>query len=242
MAGELTAPPSGEEPSMTSKSYGQFCGVAKAFEIIGAPWSALIIRDLILEPKSLADLRETLPSATPVILGERLRELADAGVVHRTTRDAEPVYELTAYGRDLEPILLALGGWGARSLGFPRQGDLFSLDMAILALRGSFRPDHARGVRASFELRFGPIVINAKVDDGVLMVTEGELPDADMTIETPVLLNLMAGELTPTDALWLGLIDAKGDPSRLNTFVQVFHLQPAPDLPPTALPKERTAS
>jgi hypothetical protein len=102
--------------------------------------------------------------------------------------------------------------------------------MAILALRGSFRPDHARDVRASFELRFGPLVVNAKVDDGVLTVAEGELPEADMTIETPVLLNLMAGELTPTDALWLGLIDAKGDPSRLNTFVQVFHIPPAPEL------------
>lgn len=227
---------------MTSKSYGQFCGVAKAFEIIGAPWSALIIRDLILEPKSLADLRETLPRITPGVLNERLGELAAAGVIHRTTQDPEPVYELTAYGRDLEPILLELGGWGARSLGFPRQGDLFSLDMAILALRGSFRPEHATDVQASFELRFGPIVINAKVNNGVLTVTEGELPEADMTIETPVLLNLMAGELTPTDALWLGLIDAKGDPSRLNTFVQVFHIEPAPDLPTPALSKERTAS
>jgi len=226
---------------MSSQSYGQFCGVARAFEIIGAPWSALIVRDLILEPKELSDLRETLPRITPAVLAERLRDLEAAGVVRRTVRGAEPVYELTPYGRDLEPILLALGGWGARSLGFPRQGDLFSLDMAILALRGSFRPDHARGVLASFELRFGSLVVNAKVDDGVLTVEEGELPDADMALESPVLLNLMAGELTPTDALWLGLVDAKGDPSRLTTFVQVFHIPPAPDLPAAALSREGTA-
>jgi DNA-binding HxlR family transcriptional regulator len=226
---------------MSSQSYGQFCGVARAFEIIGAPWSALIVRDLILEPKELSDLRETLPRITPAVLAERLRDLEAAGVILRTVRGAEPVYELTPYGRDLEPILLELGGWGARSLGFPRQGDLFSLDMAILALRGSFRPDHARDVRASFELRFGSLVVNATVDDGVLTVQEGELPDADMTLESPVLLNLMAGELTPTDALWLGLIDAKGDPSRLTTFVQVFHIPPAPDLPAAALSREGTA-
>jgi DNA-binding HxlR family transcriptional regulator len=229
---------------MTSQSYGQFCGVAHAFEIIGAPWSALIIRDLILEPKTLADLRETLPKLDQDALDERLRELAAACVVRQVARDAgeEPVYELTDYGRDLEPILLELGKWGARTLGDPSPGDLFSLDMAILALRGSFRPDHARGLRTSFEVRFGPMVINAQVDDGVLTVREGELPDADLSIQSPVLLNLMAGELTPTDALWLGLIDAKGDPSRLSTFVQIFHVPAAPEPPAPALSKEGTVS
>jgi DNA-binding HxlR family transcriptional regulator len=213
---------------MTTQSYGQFCGVARAFEIIGAPWSALVIRDLILGPKGLSDLSETLPRVAPDVLVSRLRDLSAAGVV-RIVPGSESVYELTAYGRDLEPVLLQLGMWGARSLGFPRQGDLFSLDMAILALRGSFRPDHARDVRASFELRFGPLVVSARVDRGVLTVEEGSLPGADMILETPVLLSLMSGALSPTDALWLGLIDAQGDPSRLSTFVQVFHVPPAPE-------------
>lgn len=222
---------------MTSPDYRQFCGIAHAFELIGAPWSALVVRDLILEPKSRDDLAETLPMADPAELDQRLRELAAAGVLRATKDGDETLFELTDYGRDLEPALLELGKWGARTLGEPTPGDLFSLDMAILALRGAFRPDHADGLRVSFELRFGPMVVNAVVDDGVLTVSEGELPDADMSIQTPVLLNLMAGELTPTDALWLGLIDAKGDPSRLTTFVRIFHIPASPE-PPTALPKE----
>lgn len=228
---------------MTSQSYGQFCGVARAFEVIGAPWSALIVRDLILGPKGVADLRETLPRLTQAMLAERLRELEDAGVLRRHTSPAgEPVYELTAYGRDLEPILLQLGMWGARTLGDPRAGDLFSLDMAILALRGAFRPGHARDLRVSFEVRFGPIVVNARVDDGVLTVEEGEAPGADLRFETPVLLRLMAGELSPTDALWHGLIDAKGDPGRLTTFVEIFHLPAAPEPVAAAPTRERTNS
>ncbi len=212
---------------MTSLSYRQFCGIARAFEILGAPWSALIVRDLLLGPKSFSELAETLPRITPAVLHERLDELAAAGVLAENERG----YELTGYGKDLEPLLLGLGRWGARSLGDPQQGDLFTLDMAILALRATFRPDRARDIRASFEVRFGPIVVGVRVDDGTLTVEEGGLPDADLIIDTPVLKHLMAAELSPTDALWLGLIEAKGDPSRLNTFVQLFQIPPAPVLP-----------
>lgn len=217
---------------MTGQSYGMFCGLARAFEIIGSPWSAIVVRDLILGPKRYPDLLETLPRITASVLDERLGELESAGVIRRSRSDsdAEVGYELTGYGRELEPILLELGLWGARALGDPRPGDIFSLDMAVLALRATFRPDRARDVRASFELRFGELVVNARVDDGVLTVEEGELPGADLIIETPVFKHLMAAELSPTDALWLGLVEAKGDPSRLATFVELFHIPAAPAL------------
>lgn len=220
---------------MASRFYEQFCGIARAFEIIGEPWSVIIVRDLLLGPKPLTDLAETLPRLTAADLDTRLGELEATGVVRRSAQDPDAEYELTDYGRDLEPILLLLGRWGARSLGDPRPGDLFSIDMAILALRSVFRPERARGIRTSFEVRFGPLVVAVKVDDGTLTVEEGELPDADLVIETPVLKHLMAAELTPTDALWLGLIAPKGDPSRLNTFVDLFHIPAAPDLPGEAV-------
>jgi DNA-binding HxlR family transcriptional regulator len=222
-----------KEPDMTGPSFKQFCGIARAFEIIGTPWAAIIVRDLLLGPKRLTDLAETLPRMTADDLDARLGELEAAGVVRRSDPgpDVEVGYELTDYGKDLEPILLQLGRWGARSLGDPRPGDLFSRDMAILALRSTFRPERARNVRASFEVRFGEMVVGARVDDGALTVEEGELPDADLIIDTPVLKHLMAAEVTPTDALWLGLIEPKGDPSRLSTFVELFHIPEAPELP-----------
>jgi len=216
---------------MAGRDYHQFCGVARAFEIIGAPWAGLIIRDLILGPKRFADLVELLPRATEAELTERLGELETAGVVVRSGAGGDAVCELTGYGKDLEPILLPLGRWGARSLGDPRPGDLFSMDMAILALRATFRPERAHGVRASFEVRFGELVVTATVDDGELTVSEGGHTDADVVVDTPFLRRLMADELSPTDALWLGLIEPKGDPAKLNTFVELFHIPPAPDRP-----------
>lgn len=216
---------------MTDLSFGQFCGMAKAFEIIGPRWSALIIRDLLLGPKPFAELHAGLPRVSVALLRRRIDDLEAAGVLHA----ADGVtYELTDYGKSLERILLELGLWGARSLGDPHAGDMFSLDMAILALRATFRPDRARDVRATFEIHLGEMVVNARVDHGVLTVEEGELHDADLIIETPLLKNLMAAELSPTDALWLGLVDAKGDPGMLNTFVQLFHIPAPPPVPAKA--------
>lgn len=212
-------------------SYGNFCGIARAFEIIGSTWSALLVRDLLLGPKTAEGLRESLPRLAEEELRARLDELEGAGVVRRADAD-DAVYELTEYGKDIEPVLLALGRWGARALGDPRPGDVFSLDMAILALRATFRPEQARGVHATFEVWFGPLVVNVHVDDGELTVAEGELPDADLVISSPVLKHLMAAELGPTDALWLGLADTKGDPQLLNTFVTLFHIPPAPERQP----------
>ncbi|MEV6829421.1 helix-turn-helix domain-containing protein [Amycolatopsis sp. NPDC051102] len=211
---------------MTDRSLGQFCGLARAFEIIGSRWSVLVVRDLMVGPKDFAELHETLPRVSAEILERRLGELVEAGVVRRGESGA---YELTGYGRDLEPALAELGRWGARSLGDPRPGDLFSLDIAIMALRSTFRPDHARGVHASFEVRFGELVVGARVEDGVLTVEEGELPGADLVIETPLLKHLMAGELSPTEALWLGLVEAHGDPGLITTFVRLFPIGPAPE-------------
>ncbi|TDV41024.1 winged helix-turn-helix transcriptional regulator [Actinophytocola oryzae] len=223
---------------MAGPSYGNFCGIARAFEILGARWSALVVRDLLLGPKPFAELAELLPRLPAGELAARLGELADAGVV----RQRDDVYELTSYGQDLEPVLLDLGRWGARSLGDPSPGDMFTVDMAILAMRATFRPEHARGVHASFEVRFGPIAIGVRVDDGHLAVTEGELPGADLIISSPVLKHLMAGELSPTDALWLGLADTEGDPVMLTTFVTIFHIPPPPELPMFDTAEERTVS
>jgi DNA-binding HxlR family transcriptional regulator len=212
-------------------SYGNFCGIARAFEIIGSTWSALLVRDLFLGAKTVEGLRESLPRLEEDELRARLDELVGAGVVQRAA-ESEDVFELTEYGRDLEPILLRMGRWGARALGDPRPGDVFSLDMAILAMRATFRPEEARGVHATFEVWFGPLVINVRVDDGTLAVSEGELPGADLVISSPVLKHLMAAELGPTDALWLGLADTKGDPRLLNTFVTLFHIPPPPEQQP----------
>src|SRR5919198_4121426 len=145
---------------MSARRFGQYCGLARALELVGERWALLVVRDLLLGPKRYTDLSRGLPRIPTNVLAARLRELEEAGVVQRRLlpRPAgSVVYELTAYGQELEDIVLRLGRWGARSLGEPRPEDVLTADSLVLALRATFRPEAARGLRASYELRAGDV-------------------------------------------------------------------------------------
>ncbi|WP_410583482.1 winged helix-turn-helix transcriptional regulator [Amycolatopsis sp. lyj-108] len=219
---------------MTARTYGQFCGLARALEIIGERWSLLVIRDLVLGPKRFDELQHGLPKIPTSILSTRLNELERHGVVQRrvlSQLDAGVVYELTEYGNDLDQILLQLGLWGARSLTDPAADDLFTLDAAILSLYTTFQPDAARGIQCSFELHYGDqMIVHAVIDDGAVTAGEGPLPEPDLIIEPrgPVVLKLLNGELDATSALTCGAVAVKGDPAMLELFTRLFHIPSAP--------------
>src|SRR5437588_11310339 len=136
---------------MSGRTYGQFCGLAHAMELVGERWALLVVRDLVLGPKRFGDLRRGLPRIPTNILSARLKELEAAGVVRRRLlpRPAAGVaYELTEYGRELEDVVLRLGLWGAKSLREPLPEDIVTTDSLVLALRATFRPEAARALRA----------------------------------------------------------------------------------------------
>jgi DNA-binding HxlR family transcriptional regulator/putative sterol carrier protein len=219
---------------MSRRCYGQYCGVAYALETVGERWALLLVRDLILGPKRFTDLRRGLPRIPSNVLSARLKELEKAGVIRRRLLPRPStgiVYELTDYGRELEDIVLRLGLWGASSLGEPRPVDTVNLDSLMLALRATFRPEAARELQASYELRLGEIVIHARIDKGALEVAEGPLADADLVLETDLTIRaLMSGELSPSEALESGKVRLAGKPELLDRFVEVFHIPPAPVL------------
>src|SRR5947207_11167291 len=102
----------------TKRTYGDRCGVARALDVVGERWALLVVRDLLLGPKRFTDLRAGLPHVSPDVLSQRLRELERSGVISRRTLPppaGSRIYELTAWGRELEPAVLALGRWGSRA-------------------------------------------------------------------------------------------------------------------------------
>jgi DNA-binding HxlR family transcriptional regulator len=212
------------------RTYGQYCGLARALELVGERWTLLIIRDLLVGPKRFTDLRRGLPRIPTNILSERLKDLEQTGIVRRRLlpRPAGSiVYELTEYGSALDQIVLRLGLWGARSLGEPRPGEIVTPDSLIMALRSTFSPEAARGLRTSYEIRSGEFVIHACVDDGTLETGLGPLPDADLVIETgPALRTLLAGELSPAEAVESGSVRLTGDPGLLAHFAAIFQIPP----------------
>jgi DNA-binding HxlR family transcriptional regulator len=217
---------------MSGRTYGQFCGLAHALELVGERWALLVVRDLVLGPKRFSDLRRGLPRIPTNILSARLKELEAAGVVRRRLlpRPAAGVaYELTEYGLELEDVVLRLGLWGAKSLGEPLPADIVTTDSLTLALRATFRPEAARKLRAGYELRVGEIVVHARIDRGSLEAGAGPLPEADLVIETgPAIRALLAGELGPAEAIESGGVRLTGDTELLTRFVEVFQIPHAP--------------
>lgn len=217
---------------MTNRTYGQYCGLARAAEILGERWGMLIVRDLLVAPKRFTDLQRGLPGIPSNVLASRLKELERSGVVRRRVLprpSGSIVYELTEYGLELEEIVISFGRWGAKSLGEPQPDEVVTPDSLVMALRSTFRPEAAGGVRASYELRVGEIAINARVVDREVTVAEGPLPDADLAIEAgPGIRMLMAGELSPDDAIKRRVVRISGDRKLLAQFARIFRIEPKP--------------
>ncbi|GAA4967867.1 DNA-binding HxlR family transcriptional regulator [Nonomuraea thailandensis] len=213
---------------MASREYGQFCGLARAMEMVGERWSMLIIRNLLIGPQRFTDLHKGLPAIPTNILSARLKQLEEAGLA---TRRALPrperavVYELTDYGRDLEPALVALGRWGARTLTEPRPGELVTAESVAMSFRTAYRPEAAPGVTVGYEVRMGDFTLRLQISDGELMVGIGPHPAPDLVIERlaghPV-RELMGGGRTPDELLGDGSLRIEGDPALLGRFAEMF--------------------
>jgi DNA-binding HxlR family transcriptional regulator len=215
-----------------SRAYGQYCGFARALEVVGERWALLVVRDLLIGPKRFTDLLRGLPGIPSNVLTARLKEMEHAAIVRRRVL-ARPsravVYELTAYGLELEPVVVELGRWGAKNLGDPRPDETITLDSLITALRTTFHPAAARRFRAGYELRVGEIVLHARVDNGRVTVAEGALPGADLAIAAgPGIRALMAGELSPAAAIESGTVQLTGNPELLTRFAEIFRIEPMP--------------
>jgi len=214
--------------TMAVRSYGQFCGLARALELVGERWALLIVRDLLVGPRRFTDLRQGLPRIPTNVLSERLKELEQAGIVQRRLlpRPASSVvYELTDYGSQLEDAVKSLGLWGAQSLGEPRPGEIMTADSMVMALRSAFVPAASHDLEASYELHLGEVVIHACVERGKIAVQPGALPSADLVIEAgPGVKDLLSGALSPAEAITGGSVRLTGDPAWLDRFVELFHI------------------
>jgi DNA-binding HxlR family transcriptional regulator len=211
---------------ITRRDYGQFCAVSRAVEAVGERWGLLIIRDLLVEPKTRTQLRDGLPRIPADVLGARLREFERDGIARsRQLPGGEISYELTEYGQELEQITLALGRWGARLLNLPRPGEIITPNAVVTAMRAAFDIGAAQGVQVTYQVTLGDFVVHMVVDDGTLAVGIGPLPKADLLLRTGAELKaLMFGELDPLEGIATGALDVTGDPELLVLFTKLFHI------------------
>jgi DNA-binding HxlR family transcriptional regulator len=170
----------------SKRTYGDRCGIARALDLVGERWALLVVRELLLGPKRFTDLRAGLPHVGPDVLAQRLRDLEQSGIVRRGTLPppaGSRIYELTERGRELEPVVLALGRFGSVAPFPPGEAEI-GVDAVVIALKSLFAPAAADGMGARYELRLGEQRFRLDVADGRIEIARGSAPAPDATIET----------------------------------------------------------
>jgi len=215
---------------MAARNYGQYCGVVRALELVGERWALLVVRDLLVGPRRYSDLKNGLSRIPTNILSDRLKELQAAGLVRRVpVPRCGLVYELTPYGRELEDVVLALGRWGFKAMGEPREGDEVTADSAFDAEAS------ARIPATVFTLHLGDVTLVARAAEGRLDVVGGAEAqaasgesDAVEFAAGPQLRELIAGTLSLDEAQHSGALHVlDGDARLLERFTSLFHLDGA---------------
>lgn len=211
------------------RSYGDACGIARALDVVGERWALMVVRELLLGPKRFTDLRAGLPHVSADVLAQRLRDLEQAGIVERRRLPppyASQIYELTASGRGLEPVLVELGRWGGANAPPPSDDMCMSLDAHVVSLRTLFDPARAGDLRARVELRLGEARFGVTIADGAIETTRGELPDADAVVDTDptTLIEVLHGHRPLAAALAAGTLRLSGDKRVARRFTTLFPL------------------
>ena len=211
---------------MAARDYGQYSGISRAVELIGERWALLIVRDLLVAPRRYGELAAGLPRIPSNILAARLKELQAAGVIRRAPRSRVIVYEVTPYGRELEPVVLALGAWGFKAMGEARDEQVITPASMTMDLRSAFQPRVALELPAtSYAARVGDAELFIRVDGSALDLTSSEGP-VDIAFATgPAIHRLISGELAPQHAISSGAVEVlRGSGTLLDRFASTFHL------------------
>lgn len=211
---------------MAAREYGQYSGVTRALELVGERWAMLIVRDLLVGPRRYGELAAGLPRIPSNILAARLKELQAAGVLRRAPHSRIIVYELTPYGRELEPIVLAFGAWGYKALGDQRDEQIITPDSMTIDLRAAFRPQVAEELPATaYAARLGEAELFIRVDRQTLDVRRGD-GDADLAFAAGAdIRRLISGELPPEQAISTGAVEVlRGRGELLARFARTFHV------------------
>lgn len=221
---------------MTGKrDYDDGCGTAHALELVGERWALLVIRELMLGPKRFTDLRHDLPGISPNVLSQRLSELEASSIVVKRRLPppaAVTAYELSPWGRELEPLIQNFGRWAARSPTMP-EGRPMSVNSIVLSLRTMFNPQAAKAFRGKIGLRFGEHDFTARVSGDRIAVAHGRDETCDVALRTTpdALAGVIYGGQPLDAAVKAGTVALEGDRRVAQRFVSCFPLpERAPDL------------
>jgi DNA-binding HxlR family transcriptional regulator/putative sterol carrier protein len=198
------------------KSYDQYCGVARALDVVGERWTLLVVRELYGGPKRYTDLIAGIPGIATDMLAARLKTLEENELVARRVLPppaASTVYELTELGRRLEPVLEELGRFGLQILG-KRKDEAFRIDWLVLPVRTMFRPERAGNTTmvVQFESNDGE-AFHARIANGAIETATGphDAPDVVFAGDVETLARASKDKSVAEEAVARGKLKMRGN-------------------------------
>ena len=229
---------------MTERSYGQYCGLAGALDLVGERWTLLIVRELMSGPKRYTDLADGLPGIGTSLLAKRLAKLENGGVIERRLLPppaAATVYELAPAGHELAAALGPLIAWGLRHAVPEAPGDRrFNATWCVLPFTQPADPLALAGIEATYEFRIRDSSALLRVHHGhaELLPPGAAPPDTTISMDPATVADLGAGRRTIGEAAAAGAISVDGDLEAADALFAAFH---KPSLSAVVLPEPRRA-
>jgi len=184
-------------------TYGQFCPVALASQILTRRWTPLVIRELLCGSTRFNELRRGVPRMSPSLLSKRLDELVDAGIVTRRAEDSgHDGYHLTRAGRELFPVIEAMGVWGKRWISGDLADEDLDVDLLMWDVRRRIDVEAAPAGRTVVQFTFSDCPEDHR-DYWVVVKPEGEVELCRQDPGYPVDLTVRTDVRTMTD-IWMG--------------------------------------
>jgi DNA-binding HxlR family transcriptional regulator len=222
---------------MAGKSYGQFCGLARALDVVGDRWSLLIVRELLIGPARFGQLRAGLTTIATNLLADRLKDLETHGVIERRlASDVHAiVYALTPWGRQLQEPVDALIRWSAPVMSVGRNDDSFDprwLVPALHALLANRRSETSTTVLLLVEATSIEVTVDANGPHVSVVDKAGGGDEAVLRATPEVVLAMAAGVITPDEVITSNAAHTN-DPATIHAVFAV---------PTSALPAQRRPS
>lgn len=181
------------------RSYQQFCGLARALDLIGERWTLLVVRELLDGPRGYNQLLTGLPGIATNLLAERLRSLEEAGVVAHLD---DGRYELTPWGDELRDAIYALGRWAGPLMARPRGDDHFQISWLRHMVVARFDGHDAERNDLTVELATDDGVFTLISEAGEVRLITDRTPAPDIILFGPTepVVALLLGRITPAEA------------------------------------------
>jgi DNA-binding HxlR family transcriptional regulator len=192
-----------EVKPMSARSYGQFCGLARALDTVGDRWSLLIVRELLLGPLRYSDLMASLGGIATNLLANRLRSLESSGVIERQLgQPGGVVYALTPWGTALREAIDSLVRWSSPLMVSGPDGDSFQPHWLAVALPALLTGRTAQPpAELGIEVPGSFMTLRIDEDGPHVTVQPDRRPNTILNADGEVVLGLAAGAITIDQAL-----------------------------------------